>query len=115
MDSVRFMREIVRPGLIFCTGACGVPSDDRAIVLAMAIAGQESDWSARLQHGGPARSYWQFEGAGGGVGQLFQVTPTQLGAVCRSLEIPYDVNTVFQAMAWNDLLACSMARLLLWQ
>ena len=27
---------------------------------------------------------------------------------------PYDRTVVFEAMAWNDTLACAMARLLLW-
>lgn len=94
----------------------GVKSDDRSRVLSLAIAGQESAWAARIQGGGgPARSFWQFEGLGGGVGEVFQKTPTQLQAVCKELIIPFDVATVFQAMAWNDALAATMARLLLWQ
>jgi hypothetical protein len=91
-----------------------VPSDDRARVLLMTIAGQESAWKFRVQQGGPAHSYWQFE-KGGGVAQLFAVTPTQLRKVCEALDISYDIDTVYQAMVYNDVLACSMARLLLWQ
>lgn len=86
-----------------------------AAVLLMAIAGQESNWAARRQGGGgPARSYWQFE-KGGGIAELFQKTPRQLGAMCVLLDIPYNQTVVFEAMAWNDTLACTMARLLLWQ
>lgn len=94
----------------------GVKSDNRARVLSLAIAGQESAWAARRQGGGgPARSYWQFEGRGGGVGEVFAKTPKQLSAICTELDIPFDIATVFEAMAWNDVLAASMARLLLWQ
>lgn len=115
MKTDAFLKTIVDPTLQMLAGAVGIPVSDKARVLLMTIAGQESDWMARRQNGGPARSYWQFEGAGGGVGELFAVTPTQLKAVCASLDIPYNIVTVFEAMAWNDTLACSMARLLLWQ
>jgi len=42
----------------------GVKSDARARLMLMAIAGQESAWEHRRQIGGPARSFWQFEGGG---------------------------------------------------
>lgn len=93
----------------------GIKRSDESRVLLMAIAGQESDWEARLQNGGgPARSFWQFEGAGGAVGEVFANTPTQLKAVCAYLFIPFDVAHLFESMAWNDTLAACMARLLLW-
>lgn len=91
----------------------GIKRSDEARVLLMAIAGQESDWAARLQHGGPARSFWQFE-QGGGVAGVMGSTPTQLQAVCSYLIIPYASASIFEAMAWNDTLAACMARLLLW-
>jgi len=92
----------------------GVHSDDRARVLEMTIWGQESDWRARRQIGGPARGFPQFE-KGGGVAQLFAATPLQLRAVCDELFIPYNQSDVFEAMAWNDVLSAAMTRLLLWQ
>ncbi|MCW2933440.1 MAG: hypothetical protein JWM19_4402, partial [Actinomycetia bacterium] len=107
---------IVDPALALLNTLAGIKVSNEARVLVMAIAGQESDWEARLQGGGgPARSFWQFEGGGGAVGELFSVTPKQLKAVCDYLIVPYNVATVFQAMAWNDTLAACMARLLLWQ
>ncbi len=106
--------EIVEKSLEWLTHLTDVTSDDRARILVMTIAGQESDWAARVQHGGPAHSYWQFEEMGG-VAELFAVTPLQLKAVCGALDIPYDRSTVYQAMVYNDRLACCMARLLLWQ
>ncbi len=110
MTPAVFLQRIVDPGLKFL----GMPVTDSARVLVMTIAGQESEWRARRQIGGPARSYWQFEKFGG-VAELFAVTPKQLATVCADLDIPYDVTTVFEAMAWNDTLACCMARLLIWQ
>jgi hypothetical protein len=89
------------------------PDSDAARILVTTIAGQESRWHDRRQIGGPARSYWQFE-QGGGVAGLFLATPRQLSTVCASQDILYDLGVVFEAMAWNDPLACAMARLLLW-
>lgn len=92
----------------------GVSSDNRARVLMLAIAGQESAWSHRLQVGGPARSYWQFEEGGGVQGVLHHpASAPKIQLVCRHFDIQGDVPTVYEAMAWHDVLAASMARLLL--
>jgi hypothetical protein len=110
-----FFGRIVEPTLqwMAASPSLGIPASDSARVLVMAIAGQESRWAARRQLGGPARSYWQFE-QGGGVAGLFRVTPRELGIVCAACDVAFDAATVFEAMAWNDTLACAMARLLLW-
>jgi hypothetical protein len=109
-----FLREVVDPSLKKLAAWTGTKSDDRARVLLMAIAGQESDWRYRRQSGGPARSYWQFERFGG-VAEIMQKCPSQLAAVCGSLDIPVESALIFEAMTWNDTLAVAMARLLLWQ
>lgn len=114
MQPKAFLATIVDPGLALLAELVpAIPVSDQARVEVMAIAGQESDWRARRQIGGPARSYWQFE-KGGGVAGLFGSTPHQLAVVCAYLDIPFDATTVFEAMAWNDRLSCCMARLLLW-
>lgn len=93
----------------------GVKSDDRARVLMMAIAGQESAWEYRRQIGGPARSFWQFEAGGGVAGVLSHpASAPKIKAVCGELLVPCDVPTVYEAMAWHDVLAACMARLLLY-
>lgn len=93
----------------------GVSGDDKARVLMLAIAGQESAWEHRLQIGGPARSFWQFEKGGGVAGVLSHpASAPRIRGVCVALHIPCDVPTVYEAMAWNDVLAASMARLLLY-
>lgn len=109
-----FFARIVEPTLAMMQTTMDIPLTDRARVLVMTIAGQESAWRARRQIGGPARSYWQFERYGG-VAELFATTPLQLKEVCGMLDIPYDPDTVYEAMAWNDTLGCTMGRLLLWQ
>lgn len=93
----------------------GVKSDARARVLMMAIAGQESEWLHRRQIGGPARSYWQFEQGGGVLGVLTHITSRdRIRKVCDALDIPCTTAVVYEAMAWNDVLAACMARLLLY-
>jgi hypothetical protein len=92
----------------------GVKSDDRARVLSLAIAGQESAWQYRLQIGGPARSFWQFEKGGGVHGVLTHpASRDKIKAVCAELGVSCDTATVYRDMADNDILAASMARLLL--
>lgn len=110
-----FYARIVEPTLqwMAASPSIAIPVTDSARVELMAIAGQEARWKDRRQIGGPARGYWQNERYGG-VAEVFQKTPRQLGTVCASLDIPYDPDVVFEAMAWNDTLACAMARLLLW-
>lgn len=110
-----FYTRIVAPTLDYMAASpsINVPVSASARVLVMAIAGQESRWAARMQIGGPAHSYWQFE-KGGGVAGLFRATPRQLGTVCAALDIVYDIDIVYEAMIYNDTLACAMARLLLW-
>lgn len=105
----------VDPACALVERLAGIKSDDRARVLLMAIAGQESAWAHRLQVGGPARSFWQFERGGGVAGVLSH--PASAGAikaVCGELLVPCDTATVYEAMAWHDVLAAAMARLLLW-
>lgn len=113
MEPAIFFRDIVDPSLKKLTDWTGLVSDDKARVLVMAIAGQEGDWQYRRQIGGPARSFWQFE-QGGGVSGLLHVTSRKMQAVCAALDIPFDSDDIFEAMAWNETLACCMARLLLW-
>jgi hypothetical protein len=114
MNPADFFADIVQPSLARLEKWTGVGSDDRAHALVMAIAGQETAWKERLQDaGGPARSYWQFE-LGGGVAGVFNGAGSRVLDVCAALDVPALASTVFQAMAWNDTLACCMARLNLW-
>lgn len=83
--------------------------------LLMTIAGQESNWEYRKQISGPARSFWQFESGGGVKGVLNHVSTKKLiSDICNELFITCDQTNVYDAMAYNDVLALAMARLLLW-
>jgi hypothetical protein len=81
-------------------------------VLLMAIAGQESGWSARLQEPTPyARGFWQFEPSGiAGV-----IRDPLLAEFCAAYAITLSPAVLFEALAWNDLLAYAVARLTLWR
>lgn len=104
----------IDPALAFLA-TLGVESDNRARLELLAIAGQETAWQARLQVGGPARGLWQFEGGPqSGLAEVFRTVPAQLKAVCAECLVPFAQATVFEALAWHDVLAASIARLLLW-
>lgn len=87
-----------------------------AAALLVAIGWQESRFEARLQVGGPARGFWQFElgGVKAALGpranrEAFDVAAARLG-----YQKPMLANAVFSAIAHHDVLACVLARLLLW-
>lgn len=122
-----FFARIVEPTLSYMAASpsISVPLSVSARVLVMTIAGQESMWAARRQIGigeyypqkVGARGYWQFESTWGGpvaLNDVIQKTPVQLAAVCKMLDIPTDEHSLYEACAWNDTLACALARLLLW-
>jgi hypothetical protein len=123
-----FFQRIVKPALQIMSDLPDIrlPVTDRASVMVMAAAGQESGWRNRRQIGiGQyypqsigARGYWQCESTWGGpvaINDVMQKTPRQLAAICAWLEIPTDELALYEAIAWNDTLACAIARLLLWQ
>lgn len=114
MTPKSILTDAIDPACALLERLCGVKSDDRARVEMLAIAGQESAWEYRLQIGGPARSFWQFEKGGGVVGVLTHpASKNKIAAVCKRLHVICDASTVYTDMIDNDLLACSMARLLL--
>jgi hypothetical protein len=114
MEPAAFFDNIVHPSLNFLATVTPVSSDARAHLLTMAIPGQETGWAARRQMaGGPARSYWQAE-EGGALAEMFGRAAPHFKAVCAALDIPFDRKVAWDAIIWNDTLACCMARLRLW-
>lgn len=111
MPPTEALDRIVRPALMQLPVRMTSPS---ASVMLLAIGLQESRFQYREQVGGPARGYWQFE-RGGLVG-LFTHPATRESAasVCRALNVNASAWSVYDALAENDMLACCMARLLLW-
>ena len=106
----------VNPTLAYLA-TLGIPSDDRARQMLLAIGAQESGFTARRQIGGPAVSWWQFEGGPmSGTAEVLTGAATRNVAarVCADLAVSTDRATVYAALEQNDLLACAFARLLLW-
>lgn len=128
MTPEKFFSGIVNPCLEYMatSPSIAVPRSKAADVLVMTIAGQESGgWMYRRQIGigqyypqkVGARGYWQFESTWGGpvaLNDVVQKAGVQLAVVCKALDIPTDEHALYEAVAWNDMLACAMARLLLW-
>jgi hypothetical protein len=122
-----FFSRIVEPTLQYMAASptIALPVTNEARVLVTAIAGQESRWKDRRQIGigeyypqkVGARGYWQFESTWSGpvaINDVLMSTGRQIEAACKHLDIPCDEHSLYEACAWNDTLACVMARLLLW-
>lgn len=112
MTPQAFLHAIIEPA------ARMLPTLDspEARCLLLAIAGQESGWTTRLQEvGGPARGFWQCEKTGAVLGVLTG-DPTRVTSMLRIMDalcIPRGLDTLYEAIAWNDALAYVVARLTL--
>lgn len=85
-----------------------------AVVMLLAIGLQESRFVHRTQIGGPAHGFWQFERGGGVKGVLgHPSTVALIREVCLDRQVPFDAESVYQAIVQDDILAAAMARLLL--
>ncbi len=93
-------------------GAMDTP-EARALLLAIGL--QESRFEFRKQVGGPAHGFWQFEKGGGVHGVLVgDATARHVIHVCEELcYLPTEARC-YEAIEHNDVLACALARLLLW-
>ena len=116
MTPENFRDRILDPSLYIASPLIGITVSDQARVLLMAIAGQESSWTERLQTGAPdlGRSFWQFEQGGCNALATNPTTEPKLAQLLEALEIPYTLPMIHAVVAWNDPLAGGMARLLLY-
>lgn len=102
---------IVRPAMIRlpCGGA------ERAEVMLISIALQESALKYRKQIKGPARGLWQFEQGGGVAGVLSHpMSKRHAVDVCEARGVKPAADKVYTRLAYDDILAACFARLLLW-
>lgn len=117
MDAARLLRHVIRPGLTWMADVLG---DQRlrarnAEVLLLAIALQESGCCHRWQIRGPARGYWQFERGGGLLGVLqHPATDDKIRRLCVDLNLQTDIDALWTALPYSELLQVACARLLLW-
>lgn len=85
----------------------------RAMLLAIGL--QESRFEHRVQIGGPAHGYWQFEEGGGVKGVLrHEATKGPIRAVLAARGVADTTRAAYDAIVSDDVLACAFARLLLW-
>lgn len=82
----------------------------------LAIGWQESRYETRFQIGGPARSWFQFElgGVNAAIGPAANRAAFNAAAARLGYPTPMPANAIFSAIAHHDVLACVLARLLLW-
>lgn len=86
-----------------------------ARVMLLSIGQQESRFIYRAQVGGPAKSFWQFEEGGGVKGVMTHPATADLcRSLCADRDVPFERHAVYLAMETDDILAASMARLLLY-
>lgn len=116
MQLKHLLRHVVRPALTILSELADKPMGGPEVeCLMLAIALQESDAAARAQHGGPARSYWQFERRGGFYGVRNHARTKDLAAaLAKALDLAGDEEMLWLAFPDNDLLAAGFARLLIY-
>jgi hypothetical protein len=114
MRPTHFLETVISPTLKLMERYTGIAYSACAENLLLAIALQESNLSARIQgpnDAGPARSFWQFEKVG--VVDVFQRQKTALKVMCDVLVLPCEPGKLHLMMAYNDMIACVIARLTL--
>lgn len=114
MDAATALHLFIRPTLSLLESKLGIARTGNAERMLLAIGGQESAWKARVQLGnGPARGWFQFELAG--VRGVIRHPGTQRHAknACDILLVGFDDASVYNTIAFNDALAATFARLLL--
>jgi len=85
----------------------------RAMVLAIGL--QESRFQHRVQIGGPAHGYYQFEQGGGCAGVIRHASVAAITRkVCAARAIPVSAQSIYANIVNDDVLATGCARLLLY-
>lgn len=108
-----FLRTALNPALWLLPATMESPA---ARALLLTIAAQESALKYRRQlHGGPARSYFQFEKVGVKGVLTHRVSADHATRVCELLDVKPTLISVHRAIEFHDVLATAFARLLLWQ
>jgi hypothetical protein len=75
---------------------------------------QESGFGARVQDGGPARGWWQFERSGTYAVLTNPDTADLARVICDAREVTPTTTDVYEMLSRDDVLAAGFARLLLW-
>lgn len=113
MSTLDYINRVILPAVFALLPTRMDTMDARAIMLTIGL--QESRFNHRMQVGGPARGFWQFE-QGGGVKGVLQHAASRpiLLPILDTLGYEADANECYGAIVHNDVLAAAFARLLLW-
>lgn len=120
MTPIRLLKSAIMPALDELA-TLGIPSNIRAARFMLAIALQETNLAHRRQvvagggETGPASSFWQFEKGGGCLGVLSHPsTALKMTSICNSFNVKADTASLWEAMRYQDIVAASAARLLIY-
>ena len=102
---------IIRPALQLLPEAM---RSNEAELMLLAIGYQESKFTYRRKLGGPAKGFWQFEEGGVRAVLNHHRVGRDAEAVLHELEWCRNPIGVYQSLEWGDLIACCLARLLLY-
>lgn len=83
-----------------------------ARIVLVAIALQETSLATRVQAGGPAHSFWQFEKGGIHAVMTHPAVSAAADDACERHGVPFEVEPVYQALSHDDGLGAAFARLL---
>lgn len=117
MTAAHFYQLILQPAAITLSSVHPELDSPEARCLMLAFAGQESEWTSRIQvPNGQARGFWQCE-IGGVVSGVMR--NGGMCAILAKIGAIYSINVrdpagVWEAIAWHDPLAYTVARLALW-
>ena len=90
-------------------------SAKKSEAMLLAIGLQESRLHFRKQIGGPAKGLWQFEKGGGVRGVMTHAQSAGLAKEILGIRgHAQNIDTAYNALEHDDILACVFARLLLW-
>lgn len=112
MTTIDYIKSVFPVALSLLPAKMDTP-EARAMVLAIFM--QESRLEHRVQIGGPAHGFGQFEFGGGIRGVLnHPASQSHIQSVLSVLRYDFHPQTSYDAIVHNDVLAVCYARLLLW-
>ena len=113
MSELKCIKDTVIPEVMKMLPASMDSLQAKAMILAIGL--QESRFEHRVQIGGPAHGFWQFEAGGGVKGVLYHPsTRSLIIEVCEAQGVKPAIQECYQAIINDDILACAFARLLLY-
>lgn len=113
MPLAQAIRDIILP--TYALLPTSFASDKRTVML-LSIMQQEANAQYRIQQpNGPAKGFWQFESGGGVKGVMTHPASRDLAsALCIDRNVQFERKDVYDALEFDDILACGFAALLLY-